>query len=80
MILLSCFFHMGNSFGMEDIINSKFDKEYATQWTAERDYLAEHGVNFSFVKKINGINTFKYTKTYELFKNLADFYEDVYSK
>lgn len=62
------------------IIESKFDKEYSTQWLQEVEYLSARGVRYSFVKKINGINTYKYTKTIELFRALAEFYEEVYYK
>lgn len=61
-------------------IETKFDKEYSTQWIEEKDWLSNHGIKHSFVKKINGIDTFKYTKTLELFRYLADFYEEIYYK
>ena len=53
---------------------TKFDKEYSTQWNKERDYLKEHGIEYSFVKEINGISTYKYKKNSELFKALNSFY------
>ena len=56
----------------------RFDKEYSTQWVAEKNWLSDHGIRYSFVKNINGIDTYKYTKTLELFRCLADFYENVY--
>ena len=62
------------------IIESKFGKEYSTQWLQEVNYISDHGVKYSFVKTVNGISTYKYTKCYELFKTLSDFYENVYSK
>lgn len=62
------------------IIEPKFDKEYSTQWLAEKNWLSEHGIRYSFVKNINGIDTYKYTKTLELFKCLVEFYENVYCK
>ena len=37
------------------IIESKFDKEYSTQWLQEVNYLSDHGVKYSFVKTVNGI-------------------------
>lgn len=52
----------------------KFDKEYSTQYTPEKKYLEIMGINPSFVKVINGVTTYKYTKTSELFKILAIFY------
>lgn len=62
------------------IIETKFDKEYSTQWMEEILYLKSRGIRYSFVKNINGIETYKYTKTLELFKVLCDFYENVYCK
>lgn len=52
----------------------KFDMEYFTQYTPEKDYLLSNGIKPSFVKVINGVTTYKYTKTPELFKLLAIFY------
>lgn len=52
----------------------KFDKEYFTQYTPEKEYLKKHGIDPSFVKEINEVTTYKYTKTSELFKLLAIFY------
>jgi hypothetical protein len=53
----------------------KFDKEYSTQWNEERDYLQQQGINYTFVKEINGISTYKYTKTSRLFEVLKEFYK-----
>lgn len=52
----------------------KFDKEYFTQYTPEKEYLLSVGIKPSFVKVINGVTTYKYTKTPELFKALVFFY------
>lgn len=52
----------------------KFDKEYSTQYVPEMKYLQSKGINYSFVKEINGITTYKYTKTSGLFKALVSFY------
>ena len=52
----------------------KFDKEYSTQYTPEKEYLLKNGIQPSFVKVINGVTTYKYTKTSELFKYLMFFY------
>lgn len=52
----------------------KFDKEYSTQWNIERDYLESVGIRYTFVKIVNGISTYKYTKNAGLFKALADLY------
>ena len=52
----------------------KFDKEYSTQYTPEMKYLQSKGINYSFVKEIEGVTTYKYTKTPELFLALVSFY------
>lgn len=52
----------------------KFDKEYSTQYTPEMKFLQSKGFNYSFVKEIHGVTTYKYTKTSELFLALASFY------
>lgn len=45
----------------------KFDKEYSTQYTKEMKYLRSKGINYSFVKNIQGVTTYKYKKTPGLF-------------
>ena len=52
----------------------KFDKEYSTQYTPEKEYLRSIGIKPSFVKTINEVTTYKYEKTSMLFKALAIFY------
>ena len=52
----------------------KFDKEYSTQYTPEKEYLMKKGIIPSFVKVIEGVTTYKYTKTPELFLALVSFY------
>lgn len=52
-----------------------WDKEYSTQYTPEMKYLQLKGINYSFVKEINGVTTYKYTKTSKLFQALMDFYK-----
>lgn len=52
----------------------KYDKEYSTQFSPERDYLLKQGIKPSFVKAIDGVTTYKYTKTPELFLALVSFY------
>lgn len=51
----------------------KFDKEYSTQYTPEKDYLLSKNIKPSFVKVINNVTTYKYDKTPELFKALVFF-------
>ena len=53
----------------------KFDKEYSTQYTPEMEYLQKNGIFPSFVKIINNVTTYKYTKTSTLFEALAIFYD-----
>lgn len=55
-------------------IMKKFDKEYSTQYTPEKEYLMKNGISPSFVKVINEVTTYKYIKTSELFRLLAIFY------
>lgn len=58
-------------------MGNRFDKEYSTQWIDEKNWLSKYGIRYSFVKIINGINTYKYPKTFELFKCLSDFYQNI---
>lgn len=53
----------------------RYDKEYRTQWTPEKDYLLSLGIKPTYIKVIDEVTTYKYTKTSELFKALAIFYE-----
>lgn len=62
---------------MNDHNKTKFDKEYSTQWNIERDYLEQNGIKYVFVKELNGISTYKYTKNSELFKTLSSFYMEL---
>ena len=55
---------------------NKFDKEYSTQWVEEMKWLKDQGIYYTFVKYIDGITTYKYEKTPELFKALNFFYSD----
>lgn len=53
----------------------KFDKEYATQWLDEVNWLKQMDIRYIFVKTDkNNVTTYKYVKTSELFKALAIFY------
>ena len=53
---------------------TKFDKEYATQNLKETAFLRDKGIKQAFVKEVNGLTTFKYKKTNELFVALSVFY------
>jgi hypothetical protein len=57
--------------------NKKFDKEYSCTWSLEQMYLKENGINYTFVKPIDGITTWKYTKNTELFETLSKFYKQI---
>ena len=52
----------------------KFDKEYSTQYVPEMKYLQLKGINYTFVKDVRGVTTYKYEKTPELFLALVSFY------
>lgn len=52
----------------------KYDIEYSTQYTPEKNYLKEFGITPSFVKIIDEVTTYKYKKTPELFHFLESFY------
>ena len=57
--------------------NKAFDSEYSTQFRKEMEYLKERGIAYTYVKRTGEyrIPTYKYTKTPELFRAVADFYE-----
>lgn len=52
----------------------KFDKEYSTQYTPEKDFLLQNGIKPTFIKVINEVTTYKYEKSPELFQLLTVFY------
>ena len=57
--------------------NQAYDMEYATQIKNEMFYLKERGFRYNIKKKVGEyrIPTYKYTKTPELLRAVADFYE-----
>ncbi len=55
----------------------KYDKEYSTQYTPEKEFLLKNNIKPSFVKIIDGVTTYKYTKTSTLFNLLAIFYAQI---
>ena len=57
-------------------MNNNFDKEYSTQYVEEMKWLKEQGIYYTFVKYVNGITTYKYKKTPQLFQALALFYKE----
>ena len=56
-------------------MKKSFDYEYSTQYVKEMKYLESIGIKYNFVKDINGITTYKYSKNSKLFKALSIFYE-----
>lgn len=54
----------------------KFDKEYSTQYTPEKEYLSSVGIKPSFIKVINEVTTYKYKKNAKLFEALHIFYSN----
>ena len=54
----------------------KFDKEYATQWSLEVEFLSTKDIQPVFIKRDNPIRIYKFTKTNELFKALTEFYSN----
>lgn len=54
----------------------KLDKEYQTMFLREKDFLKENSIYPSFIKEIDGIRIYKYTKTPQLFEMLRLFYEE----
>lgn len=53
----------------------KFDKEYATSFVDEYQYLKKYGIRYEFVKVDDTNKTvWKYKKTPELFEALKNFY------
>ena len=52
----------------------KFDSEYSTQYVKEMQYLLQNNIKYTFEKDIDGITTYKYKKTPELFRILEIFY------
>ena len=56
-------------------IKKCFDIEYQTQWRDEVDFLKSVGIRYTFAKRSKeGISTYKYKKSSELFRQLAIFY------
>jgi hypothetical protein len=53
----------------------KFDKEYSTQYVDEMKYLKSVGIKYDFVKQVNEVTTYKYTKNALLFYYLEKFYQ-----
>ncbi len=54
----------------------KWDKEYATNFLQELRFLESNGIKPCFTKNENGLKTFKFEKTPELFEMLRIFYAE----
>lgn len=69
--------NMMNTKERSNIPNKAFDMEYSTQTRKEMEYLKSCGFNPVYTKRSGEyrIPTYKYTKTPELFKAVADYYE-----
>lgn len=57
-----------------------FDREYATSYSSEVKWLAEHGIRYEFVKEINSISIYKYKKNSALYFMLGEFYKALESR
>ena len=66
--------------GLEIEYTTKFDKEYSCQYLVEAVFLKRKGIRYEFVKTVNGLTTYKYKKTKELFEALAEFYANEIEK
>lgn len=53
------------------------DNEYWCMSTAERIYLRDNGVKYTFVKVEDGVTIYKYKKTAKLFQVLCNFYNEL---
>lgn len=51
------------------------DYEYSTNSIKEKQYLDKLKIRYSFVKVINGVTIYKYTKSKKLFTALAQIYD-----
>lgn len=61
---------------MSDLKDKKlFDMEYSTQVRFEMEYLKSCGIKYTFVKRLNGIPTYKYEKSEQLFDALRLYYK-----
>ena len=62
---------------VRQVPNQAYDMEYATQFRKEVEFLKAHGIKHTYKKKVGEfkIPTYKYKKTPELFRLVAEFYE-----
>lgn len=55
----------------------RYDIEYSTQYRKEVEYLKSCGIPYNYVKRVDEVPTYKYTKCQRLFELLAFFYGEV---
>lgn len=67
-------------FFTSEVKKIKIDHEYSCVWAEEFSFLTKHGIRYAFAKTIDGVSVWKFKKTEELFRTLAAFYSNVYSK
>lgn len=53
------------------------DREYATEFRKEVDFLKERNISYTYVRVKDGISIYKYKKSKELFEALFIFYSNV---
>ena len=67
---------MDQKFERRQLPNKAFDMEYQTERWREVQFLAEKGIQYTFVRKTRdyGVSQYKYKKTPALFAALVEFY------
>lgn len=70
--------HAGNARAVTQPPKKAYDMEYSTQAKREVEFLSQHGIHPTFIRKSEyGVKTYKYTKTPALFKLLVEYYSMV---
>lgn len=54
---------------------NNFLNEYLCAYTEEHKFLRDKGFRYNFVKIIDGVTTWKYSKSVELYEALIEFYK-----
>jgi hypothetical protein len=55
-------------------VTGYIDKEYATNFKDEVEWLLAHGIRYTYTKIENGVRWYKYKKNVCLYATLTDFY------
>lgn len=55
-------------------MENNFINEYPCCYTAEHNFLHSRGFRYNFVKIIDGVTTWKYPKTKQLYETLIEYY------